>query len=242
MKIDTGPQLQSSARWALIISVVATLALFLTPGLDFIAYPLMLLSTLVHEMGHGVGGLLAGGDWLDFHMFPDGSGYARTWAPDAFGTALLCASGLVGPATVAAIYLIVGRNPRWARAALILTGAFFTVSLVFWVSGTFAFIFVALVAAACIGVGLFTSAETSRLALLFLATQLALSAYSRGDYLFTDYVDGQMSEGKLTPSDVQIMADSLGGPYWFWGLVCGGFSVAVILLGGWLYLRPPRRG
>lgn len=232
--------LESSARWALIISVAATLLLFLTPGLDVIAYPLMLLSTLVHEMGHGVGGLLAGGDWLDFHMFADGSGYARTWASDEFGTALLCAAGLVGPATVAAIYLVVGRRPSWARIALGATGAFFALSLPLWVRGGFGMTFVAIVATACLAVAIFASAETSRLVLLFLATQLALSAYSRGDYLFVDYVDGQMSDGKLTPSDVQIMADSLGGPYWFWGIVCGGFSAAVILLGAWLYLRPAK--
>jgi hypothetical protein len=242
-KPTLGPRedLASSARMALIISVIATLVLFRTPGLHFIAYPLMLLSTLVHEMGHGVGGLLAGGEWIDFHMFKDGSGYARAWAPTNFGTGLIGSAGLVGPALIAAVYLVVGQRPRLARITLGATGVFFALSLILWVRGGFGITFVASVAAICIAIAVLSSAETSRLVLLFLATQLALSAYSRGDYLFEDYVDGQMSNGKRVASDVQIMSDAIGGPYWFWGILCGAFSIAVIAFGAWLYLRPTKR-
>ncbi len=239
-KVDTREDIASSARTALVISVVATMILYLTPGLDFIAYPLMLLSTLVHEMGHGIGGIVAGGDWLDFHMFSDGSGYARTYAPSSIGMAFLCAAGLVGPALVAAVYLVLGQRPRIARIALGATGVFFAISLLLWVRGGFGMAFVAVVATLCLAIAVLASAETSRLVLLFLATQLALSAYSRGDYLFDDYVAGQMTDGKMSPSDVQIMSDFLGGPYWFWGIVCGGFSIAVIAFGAWLYLRPTK--
>jgi Peptidase M50B-like len=234
-------ELASNARWALIISTLATAFLYQIPGLNMLAYPLMLLSTLVHEMGHGVGALLAGGTWVDFHMFADGSGYARAGAPSDVGTGLTCAAGLVGPAFIAALYLVVGLRPKLARIALAGTGLFFVIALGLWVRGSFGMAFVTGVAAVCLAVALFTSAETSRLVLLFLATQLALSAYSRGDYLFDDYVDGQMSGGKMTPSDVQIMSDSVGGPYWLWGILCGAFSVAVIVFGAWLYLRTPKK-
>jgi hypothetical protein len=234
-------ELASSARWALILSTLATVFLYQVPGLNLLAYPLMLLSTLVHEMGHGVGALLAGGRWDDFHLFSDGSGYASAYASTSVGTGLTCAAGLVGPATIAAVYLVVGLRPKLARIALAATGLFFVLSLGLWVRGGFGMAFVTGVAAVCLAVALFTSAETSRLVLLFLATQLALSAYSRGDYLFEDYVDGQMSGGKLTPSDVQIMSDYVGGPYWMWGVICGAFSLAVIAFGAWLYLRTPKR-
>ncbi|MFT5564193.1 MAG: hypothetical protein ACI970_000916, partial [Myxococcota bacterium] len=36
------------------------------------------------------------------------------------------------------------------------------------------------------------------------------------------------------------IADVLLGPYWFWGAVCGLFSVAVLLLGGRMVLRSAR--
>jgi hypothetical protein len=237
----TRAQLTSAARWALIGSTLVTLAVYVTPGLRFIAVPLLYLSTLVHEMGHGVGALLSGGVWHDFHLFTDGSGYATTSRDDGFASALTCAAGLVGPAVAAAVFMVMGLRARLARWALGATGAFFAVSLVFWVRGAFGIAFVALVAATCLGIAIRASQETSRVALLFFATQLALSVYSRGDYLFDDYVDGQMSDGKRVASDTQTMADAIGMTYWFWGLVCAAFSAAVLLGAVWLYMREPRR-
>lgn len=232
--------LARSARWALVGSTVVTLGLYLTPSLYPIAYPLMLLSTLVHELGHGVGSLLSGGGWSEFRMFSDGSGVAHILPASDFSAAFACAAGLVGPALIAALYLAAGLRPRLARAALAATGAFFALALLLWVRGGFGMAFVAALAAGCLAVAALTSPATARLVLVFLATQLALSVFSRGDYLFTDYVAGQMSDGSRTPADVKIMEMAIGMPYWFWGLACGAFSVAVLVLAGWLYVRPPR--
>ena len=49
-----------------------------------------------------------------------------------------------------------------------------------------------------------------------------------------------MSDGKRTPSDVQIMSDAIGMPYWFWGLLCAAFSSSVLVGAVWLYMREPR--
>jgi hypothetical protein len=230
----------SAARWALVGSTLVTLAIFLTPGLQFIAYPLMYLSTLVHEMGHGVGSLLSGGEWRDFYMYSDGSGVAHIRPTSHFGVAFACAAGLVGPAVIAAVFLAMGMRTRLARLALAGAGIFFALSLLLWVRGGFGMSFVAVVAAACLGFALFAHEEVARTVLLFLATQLALSVYSRGDYLFEDYVAGQMTSGKTSPSDVQIMSDSLGMPYWFWGITCALFSAGVLVVAAWLYVRKPR--
>jgi hypothetical protein len=232
--------LTSSARWALVGSALVTLALFLTPGLQGLARPLLYLSTLVHEMGHGIGAVVSGGAWRDFHLFSDGSGYATVLRQDGVAAAFTSAAGLVGPAVAAAVFLALGLRARLARYALGVTGAFFALSLVLWVRGAFGIAFVALVAAVCIGVAIKASDEVARIALLFFATQLALSVYSRGDYLFDDYVDGQMSDGKRVASDSQAMADALGMTYWFWGLACAAFSAAVLVGAVWLYLREPR--
>lgn len=234
-------QLTSAARWALVGSTLVTLAIYVTPILQVVGIPLYYLSTLVHEMGHGVGALLGGGEWVEFRLFADGSGYARVSRQSGFADGLTSAAGLVGPAVAAAIFMVLGLRARLARWGLGAAGAFFAISLVFWVRGAFGITFVALVAGACLYIAIRASAETARTALLFLATQLALSVYSGGDYLFTDYVAGEMSGGQTTPSDVQRMSDALGAPYWFWGLLCAAFSAAVLLVAAWLYVRTPRR-
>ena len=86
-------------------------------------------------------------------------------------------------------------------------------------------------------IALKASPAVSQLTLIFLSTQMALSVFSRGDYLFTAYA--QTAQGKM-PSDVSQMAEALVGPYWLWGIVCGVFSLFVLALGLRPYLRPTR--
>jgi membrane-associated phospholipid phosphatase len=63
---------------------------------------------------------------------------------------------------------------------------------------------------------------------VFLGVQLALSVFSRADYLFTQ---GVSNPSGVFPSDVTRMQTALFLPYWFWGLVCGAFSVLVLIYG-----------
>ncbi|MCE9572400.1 MAG: M50 family metallopeptidase [Deltaproteobacteria bacterium] len=231
--------LSSQARWVLAGCTVVTLALYLTPSLQVLAWPLVFLSTMVHEMGHGVAALFVG-TWHSLHMFSDASGYAMCSKPEGVASAFVSAGGLCGPAVAAALFLVLGLRPRLARWCLGLTGGFFALTLVLWTRGVFGWVAIAIVAATCLAIALRASAEVAQIALVFLATQLALSVYSRGDYLFTKEGIGQMSDGKLIASDTQRMAEALGGTYWLWGLVCAAFSAAVLAGAAWLYFRPRR--
>lgn len=239
---EQSKQVASRAGWALVISVVATIAVYQISALNFLAYPLYMLSTLVHEMGHGIGALLTGGSFDSFTMHTDGSGLAHVRPVSELATAFGCAAGLVGPPFVGALYLVVGRRAKLARIALAATGLFFVLAIVLWVRGAFGISFTAVVATACLAIAWRASAETARVVLLFLASQLALATFSDRGYLFMDYVSGEMTGGATTPSDVKIMEMAIGMPYWFWGIVCGAFSVAVIVLAAWLYMpREPKK-
>jgi hypothetical protein len=97
--------------------------------------------------------------------------------------------------------------------------------------------FTGLVGAALIMVAWRGSQVTAQLTLVFVAVQMALSVFSRGDYLFTEHAHTGVG---LMPSDVAHMAEALGGPYWMWGAVCGAFSLLVLALGVWTFLRSTR--
>jgi hypothetical protein len=75
---------------------------------------------------------------------------------------------------------------------------------------------------------------SSQLIVLFVGVQLALSVFSRSDYLFTSVA---ITATGNAPSDVARMADALFLPYWLWGLLCGGFSVWVLWRGIRAFLR-----
>lgn len=80
-----------------------------------------------------------------------------------------------------------------------------------------------------------SSPNVAQVVLAFMAVQLSLSVFSRGDYLFTE------STG-VGPSDVAQMAEALLLPYWFWGIVCGATSVAVLMMGMRSFLRATPSG
>ena len=223
------------ARWTLFISVAVTLALYVVPYGYYVAYPLILISTVVHELGHGIAALLVGADFVDFRMWADGSGRAlHSMSGGAFARAFVAAGGLCGPAVAAGLFLAAGRDPKWARRCLGAFGLFLAVCLVLWVRGSFGMLFVGALAAACIALAVIASDQIGQLGLVFLAVQLALSVYSRSDYLFTRVAE--TATGPM-PSDVQQMADALAAPYWFWGGLCAAFSAAVLLIGGWTLVR-----
>ena len=63
-----------SARQVFLGSVVLTLLLAVVPFGEIVGYPLFLLSTLAHEMGHGLAALLTGGHFASLELYADGSG------------------------------------------------------------------------------------------------------------------------------------------------------------------------
>jgi hypothetical protein len=222
------------AKTALLIGVAASIAvLFLPhPYYGWVAWPLMLLSTLFHEMGHGIAAVLTGNSFNSFQMWGDGSGLASISSSGGrIESAIISAGGLVGPAMVAMLLFWLGKREQGGKRGLLGLSIALALALLLVVRNPFGFVFIGVFAAVCLGIALFTSLSTARVALLFLGVQLSLSVFSRGDYLFVK--EANTSAG-VFPSDVANMATALFLPYWFWGAACGAFSLFVLFLG----LRP----
>lgn len=223
------------ARLVLVVSIALTALLYIVPFGHLVAYPLMLLSTLVHELGHGVTAVLWGGQFDSFVMWSDGSGAARSMMPPSrLGQAAVAAGGLVGPAMLAAFAFAFGRTARGARACLWFFSLSLALALILVVRNPFGILFVGVVLGLCLLVVLKGTADLQQLMVIFVAVQLALSVFSRGDYLFTRQA---ITAQGVMPSDVGLMADALLLPYWFWGALCGAFSIFVLLYGLQLYWR-----
>jgi hypothetical protein len=189
-------------------------------------------------MGHGVASLLIGASFESFQIYPDASGIAViSGNASRLGTAFVAAGGLVGPAVLAGIFFWLAPRGRLAKAGLLLFGVGSLVACIIVVRNPFGWAFVGSLGAACLLTAWKTSPPFSQAALGFLAVQLALSVYSRGDYLFTDVAE---TGAGVQPSDVANIASALLLPYWFWGAVCGAFSVAVVALGLWAFWRRTR--
>lgn len=232
--------LSQRARWALAASAAITLALYFVPYGQYVAYPLLLISTLVHELGHGIAAVMVGSEFVSFKMWLDGSGVAaHTMPPSDAARAFVSAGGLCGPAVTAAGMIALAPRPAWARWALTAFGIGLALAVILVVRNGFGVVFTGGLAAIVLVIAWRGGAQLAQYAVLFLAVQLALSVFSRADYLFMQWAE--TSAGRM-PSDSQQMAEAMGGPYWFWGGVCAAFSLAMLLGGAWRFWRGTKRG
>lgn len=217
------------ASWPLILASLFTAILYIIPFLKPIAYPFVLLSTLFHEMGHGLAAVLVGGYFDSFRLYIDGSGVAMI--KGNFGNlsqAFVAASGLLGPPIAASVFFCFIDSEKRSRIVLGALGIFLALSIMLVVRNIFGVIYIGVVAALCFFFSLGKGERYAQIVLAFLACQLALSVFSRGDYLFTKYAI--TSVGPM-PSDVAQIADALFLPYWFWGILCGLISLSILVFG-----------
>lgn len=222
------------ARRVLLISAAVTIALYVVPYGHLIARPLLYLSTLVHELGHGLAAMIAGGSFVKLEMWSDGSGAALTGSFASWQRALTIAGGLVGPAVAAAAGFAVARRASWSRWALGAIGLLLVWAMAFKIRNGFGLMVAGVVAGGALLVAWRASADWAQLVLGFLSVQLALSVFSRGDYLFTESAQTGMGVGA---SDSAQLAETLFGPYWLWGGVCAAVSLVALGAGAWLMLR-----
>src|SRR6185295_11219247 len=115
--------LDRRAPRVLAFSIGLTALLYVIPYGRTIDWPLVLVSTLAHELGHGLAAALLGGHFYSLRLYADASGVAL-WggAFGRLGTALVAAAGLVGPAAAAFVLLVTGRRPARAGVALTVLG------------------------------------------------------------------------------------------------------------------------
>jgi hypothetical protein len=215
-------------------SVLITALLYVVPYGRTIAWPLVLVSTLAHELAHGLTAALLGGHFHSLRIQPDASGVAL-WS-GAFGriaTGIVAGAGLLGPAIAAFVLLAVGRNQRRAQASLGIIGAGLCVIALVLVRNPFGLVFTLILGSVLLLVALRVP-RASQTVVILLAVQLALSVFSRSDYLFTRTA---LTPAGPMPSDVAVMAAALFLPYWFWGAACGVLSVIFLLLGVKLFFR-----
>lgn len=221
-----------------VVSVVLTITIYSVPALRAVAWPLVLLSTLAHELGHGLTALFTGGEFRSFNLWADGSGVAVfAGSGGRLQNAAVSAGGLVGPAIAAALCLWLGSTPRGARGALGFLGVALLVMTVALVRNGFGLLFVGAVGATALFVALRAPPPVVQGTLVFASVQLGLSVFSRADYLFTPVA--RTSAGDM-PSDVAQIAEALFLPYWFWGGLCALFSIACLAGGMTAFLRATR--
>lgn len=217
------------SRTPLFLATAAIVVIWQLPFGHQVLYPLTLLATYAHEMGHGLTALMTGAEFEKLELFADGSGQA-TWRgdPGRWAGAAIAAGGLLGPTLAGTGLLLLTRSPRFARAVLGALAALVAVSVALLVRNAFGVAFLLAMAAALGLAARVLSASRAAFLLHLLAVTLCLSWFTDLSYMFSAQA---VVNGGVHPSDSAFIAAALGFPYWFWGGVVAALSLAVVVLG-----------
>ncbi|MDY0000617.1 MAG: M50 family metallopeptidase [Polyangia bacterium] len=210
------------AFWA---AAILTVLLWVIPFGEWIIYPLSLLGTWVHELGHGLAALVAGGSFHELTLRPDLSGQAvYSGVGSGGGRALAAAGGLLFPALFGFAMLTVSARQSLGNGVLAALLAVLVLSLVLWVRNPFG-IAAGIGIAAAIGYSMWRlSSRSLYFVVILISLQVGLSGLRNWRYLFT-------SEARTgQPSDTAQIAQSLGGPVWLWGAILLALNFALLYL------------
>ncbi len=217
------------SRHLLILSTAAVVLLWQLPYGRQLLYPLTLLATYAHEMGHGLTALLTGAEFDQMLLHADGSGVA-VWRgnPGRLASAFIAAGGLAAPAFAGVVLLLVSSKPRFARNVLVALSVLLLVSMALWSRNVFGVAFLLAVAIALGIAAKMLPDAAAAFVLHLIAAMLCLSWFNNLGYLFSAQA---IVNGVALPSDSAVIAQALWLPYWFWGGVVAVFSFAVVAFG-----------
>ncbi|HVO31718.1 MAG TPA: M50 family metallopeptidase [bacterium] len=217
-----------SSRVGLVLTAAGALILeHFVPFGGTILYPFTLLATWVHEMGHGLGALLVGGEFDHLEIFRDASGLAWTAVRPGWREAWVCAAGLLDPPFAGALILALARGPKRGGAILLFLSAALILSVLVWVRSVIGVVSMLPLSLVLAGFGLYGGAGRTMLAQL-VGVLLALDTVARIDYLF---MSSATIGGTKRVSDVGGIAAVFGMPVGVWGVGIAALSFALLYLG-----------
>jgi Peptidase M50B-like len=124
-------QKMRSREALLALGAFAVVFVLWQSGTDLL-YPFRLLTTFVHEAGHGLSAILSGGAFLEFRVFPNGAGVATTAGGSRF---LVLNMGYLGAALFGAALFFAANRIENARLVAFFTGLFFAICALLFTGG-----------------------------------------------------------------------------------------------------------
>lgn len=194
--------------------------------LDFqlILYPLTLLVTILHELGHACGALLTGGSVLSLKVAPNGSGLCTTMGGMAL---VVLPAGYLGSVVFGNLMLYLGvRRPKLSRLGLLVLGLVIMGVSFLWFGGlqsmiiTFGWGFVLFMIAY----------KFPRIARVFFVLAGIYSVF----YVLRDYAGGPSSDLNAFAGFTHVSAS-------VWAYVWLGFALVITACNVFFFLRGKRK-
>lgn len=223
----------------LALALLASLLLWNLPFGGVLLYPFKLLATWMHELSHGVAMLAAGAGFDHILVYRDTSGlaYARSTV-GPFASAVIAAAGYMGTPVWGAVLLVVTRDARSARRALVVLAALLVGTALFVVAPTsdndkFGPYAIGAIGGVVLVCALALPARLRLLGAHFLAAQACCNALLDIRVLMrpSQVVNGQVA-GASDAHNMAMATFGTAAPWavWTWAIIWLAWSLAVLFV------------
>ena len=222
----------SSRRRSASLLLFAGLVFFvlsLFPLGQMIQWPFVILTTFIHELGHGVTAILVGGKFVQMELYSDAAGLARMQIPaGGWRSALVSAGGLLAPSIFGGVLILAGRSATVSSRVLLILSMLILLSCVVWVRTVFGLVVMGIVGLVFLWLARKRHPGLHQLLIQFIGVHMLVDTVTRTfGYLLSS---GATVNGVARHSDSSAIAHAVGGSHLVWGLV-----IAIIALSIFYY-------
>ena len=223
------PQATKASAWGeagiLLLLAVLCVVFWNHPALT----PLKILVVFFHEGSHALATLLTGGQVMAMEIVAAQGGHVLSRGGWPF---VIISSGYLGSLLWGALILVLASRSKADRAIMAALGLAMLALTLFFVRNVYGMTFGCIGAALALASAKFLPAWWNDVSLKFIGLVTML-------YVPLDIFSDTLARSHLR-SDARILAEYLGGPTMFWGVLWLIISIVSIVFTLYLSLRPPK--
>ena len=216
------------AMGLLLLAAITFFILSRIPYGDLIQWPFTIITTFIHEMGHGLSAIAVGGSIVKIELFQNGSGLATTMAIPGWRRAVTAAGGLLAPSIIGGIFIVAGRSRRAASIIFICLSIFILISCALWIRSIFGL--AVLIPTGLIFLWLSRKKESGidQFLIQFMGVHMLVDTFTRTiPYIFSRQAT---VGGQVRHSDSTAIAEHLIGGHFFWACIVAATALAIFAL------------
>ena len=213
----------------LLFAGLVFFVLSLFPLGQIIQWPFVILTTFIHELGHGLTAILVGGKFVQMELYADAAGLALMKLPAGdWRSALVSAGGLLAPSVFGGVLIVAGRSATSSSRVFLTLSMVILLSCVFWIRTVFGLAVMGGMGLAFLWLARKRSPGMHQFLIQFIGVHMLVDTVTRTfAYLFSS---GVTVNGAVRHSDSSAIAHAVGGNHLVWGLL-----IAIIALSIFYY-------
>jgi len=211
---------------SLIFAAVIFLVLNHIPFGRTLQWPFVIITTFIHEMGHGLTAIFTGGSLVQIEVYQNASGLARIQTIGGWRQAAIAAGGLLAPSIAGGVFIISGKSQKASSRVFLAFGVFIFVCCILWVRSVFGLLILLPTALLFLLLSKKGNTAWQHFLIQFMGVHMLVDTFTRTlRYLFstTATVAGQDRH-----SDTATIAQHLIGGHLLWACIIALLAISIL--------------